>query len=238
MSIHTLIEIRNLTKFYGNSKAIENLNLVLYPNEIVGLLGLNGAGKSTTLKILAGIIPPSSGEILVNNHPAEFSSNYDSSKIQIGYLPENIILYPELTVRDFLEFILVIKGVAKNLRNDELQRIIAKTHLENVQNIIIKNLSQGYQKRTGIAQTIAGNPHIIILDEPISGLDPKQIIEIRNLMRELSKEHTIILSSHILSEVSQSCDRVYILHKGKIIKQIQKEEMQNIEKIFMEVTSD
>lgn len=234
-----LIELKNITKYYEEKKALENINLVLNKNEVIGILGLNGAGKSTTLKILAGILPPTEGEIYLEEEcifSTYHSNNNKQKKISVGYLPEFISLYPELTVKNFLEFILAIKDVPKNERKEQYETIIQKTNLENHQNILIKYLSLGFQKRVGIAQTIAGNPKFIILDEPISGLDPKQIIEIRNLIRNLAKEHTILISSHILSEISLTCDRVYILHQGKIIKEVEKQNLPQIEKIFMEVT--
>jgi ABC-2 type transport system ATP-binding protein len=240
-----LIEIKNLSKHYGTKIALDKINIKLYKNEVVGLLGLNGAGKSTCLKILAGILPPTEGEIYLNNEILYSSNDIQTndyltqykSKIAIGYLPEFISLYPELTIKDFLHFMMVIKDVPKHLREEQLQNAIKKTHLEEYQDTLIKYLSLGYQKRTGIAQTILGNPTLIILDEPISGLDPRQIIEIRNLIRELAKEHTILLSSHILSEVAQTCDRVYILHSGKIVKEVEKGQLSQIENIFMEATN-
>ncbi|GIX43163.1 MAG: hypothetical protein KatS3mg129_2896 [Leptospiraceae bacterium] len=240
-----LIEIKNLSKHYGAKIALNNIYLKLNQNEVVGILGLNGAGKSTCLKILAGILPPTKGEIYLKNTLIYNSETHQTddyllqykSKLRIGYLPEFVTLYPELTVKDFLNFMMVIKDVPKYKREEELKNAIQKTHLEEYENTLIKYLSLGYQKRTGIAQTILGNPDFIILDEPISGLDPRQIIEIRNLIRELAKEHTIIISSHILSEVAQTCDRVYILHKGEIVKEVSKQELPQIETIFMEATN-
>lgn len=240
-----LIEIKNLSKHYGAKIALNNIHLKLNQKEVVGILGLNGAGKSTCLKILAGILPPTKGEIYLKNTLIYNSETHQTddyllqykSKLRIGYLPEFVTLYPELTVKDFLNFMMVIKDVPKYKREEELKNAIQKTHLEEYENTLIKYLSLGYQKRTGIAQTILGNPDFIILDEPISGLDPRQIIEIRNLIRELAKEHTIIISSHILSEVAQTCDRVYILHKGEIVKEVSKQELPQIETIFMEATN-
>jgi len=240
-----LIEIKNLSKHYGEKIALKKVNIKLYQNEVLGILGLNGAGKSTCLKILAGILPPTEGEIYLrneilyssNNHQIEdYLINY-KSKIRIGYLPEFISLYPELTIKDFLKFMMAIKNVPKEQQEEELKNAIEKTHLNEYEDTLIKYLSLGYQKRTGIAQTILGNPNLIILDEPISGLDPRQIIEIRNLIRTLAKDHAILLSSHILSEVAQTCDRVYILHKGEIVKEVSKEELPKIETIFMEATN-
>ncbi|MCS7205675.1 MAG: ABC transporter ATP-binding protein [Leptospiraceae bacterium] len=244
MSI-TLIEVSKLKKQYENKVVLNSINFTIQKNEVLGILGLNGAGKTTLLKILAGILPPTEGEIYLNGKLVYSSfdsqNNYDflnyKNIIKIGYLPEFVTLYPELTVKDFLYFIMTIKNIPKDKQKEEYEYIIRKAHLEGYQSVFIKHLSQGYQKRTGIAQTIAGNPDFIILDEPITGLDPKQIIEIRNLIRELVKEHTIILSSHILSEVAQTCDRVYILHKNTFVKEVTKEEMPNIEKIFMEATN-
>ncbi len=240
-----LIEIKNLSKHYGNKVALNKISLELHAREVVGILGLNGAGKSTCLKILAGILPPTEGTLIVkgneifnseNHHILEeYFYNY-KNYIRIGYLPEFISLYPELTIKNFLNFMMVIKNVSKEERDKQYQYIMDKTNLWEYENTLIKYLSLGYQKRTGIAQTIIGNPDFIILDEPISGLDPKQIIEIRNLIRELAKEHTIIISSHILSEISLTCDRVYILHQGQIVKEVPKNELNQIEQLFLEAT--
>lgn len=240
-----LIEIKHLTKYYEEKIVLKDINLQLKTNEVVGILGLNGAGKSTCLKIVAGLIPPTGGEIFLRGELLYQSSheqiedylNYYKNKIKIGYLPEFVSLYPELTIKDFLSFMMVMKDIRKEERDNVYINAINKTGLTEYENTFIKYLSLGYQKRTGIAQTILGSPDLIILDEPISGLDPRQIIEIRNLIRELAKEHTILLSSHILSEVSQTCDRVYILHKGQIVKEIQKEELSKLEDMFMEATN-
>lgn len=240
-----LIDVIHLTKYYEEKIVLDDVNIKLNPNEVVGILGLNGAGKSTCLKIIAGLIPPTGGEILLNGELLyqsnqeqieDYLSHY-KNKIKIGYLPEYISLYPELTIKDFLSFMMVIKDIPIKDREQEYFKAINKTGLKEYENTFIKYLSLGYQKRTGIAQTILGSPDLIILDEPISGLDPRQIIEIRNLIRELSKDHAVLLSSHILSEVSQTCDRVYILHKGQIVKEIQKEDLPKIEEIFMEATN-
>lgn len=244
MSI-SLIDVKHLTKYYEEKIILRDIHIHLNTNEVVGILGLNGAGKSTCLKIIAGLIPPTSGEIFIkgellyqsNQEQLEEYLSYFKNKIKIGYLPEFISLYPELTVKDFLFFMMVIKDIPKENQKDMYDYAISKTGLKEYENTFIKYLSLGYQKRTGIAQTILGSPDLIILDEPISGLDPRQIIEIRNLIRELAKEHTILLSSHILSEVSQTCDRVYILHKGQIVKELQKEELIKLEEIFMEATN-
>lgn len=234
------LELKNISKFYEEKRALASINLYLNKNEVVGILGLNGAGKSTCLKIIAGILPPSEGEIFLDGE-CIFSSmkekDFIQKKVSIGYLPEMITLYPELTVKNFLEFFLIIKNVSKEDRKAQYESIVHKTNLIEYQNVLIKYLSLGYQKRVGIAQSIVGNPKLIILDEPISGLDPRQIIEIRNLIRDLAKEHTILVSSHILSEISQTCDRVYILHKGAIVKEILKNDLFQLESLFMEVTS-
>jgi ABC-2 type transport system ATP-binding protein len=210
-----MIEALNLCKNYGNNIGIENLNFKVEKGEIVGLLGVNGAGKTTTLNILAGFNPPDDGVVSING--TDISLNPLEAKKNIGYLPEIPPLYPELSVTSYLEFVYKIKNGKKEKIQDSLKDIMGLVNIDHVKNRIIKNLSKGYKQRIGIAQALISKPDIIILDEPTVGLDPRQIIEVRNLIKSLSKNHTVIISSHILAEVNQICDKVIILNKGKIV---------------------
>jgi ABC-2 type transport system ATP-binding protein len=210
-----MIEVLNLCKNYGNNRGVENLNFKVEKGEIVGLLGVNGAGKTTTMNILAGFNPPDDGKVSING--IDISLNPLEAKKNIGYLPEMPPLYPEFSVKSYLEFVYKIKNGKKEKINDSIKDIMELVNIDQVKDRVIKNLSKGYKQRIGIAQALISKPDIIILDEPTVGLDPKQIIEIRNLIKSLGKNHTVILSSHILAEVNQICDKVIILNKGKII---------------------
>ena len=210
-----MIQVKNVTKKYGGFIAVDNLNFEIGDGEIIGLLGPNGAGKSTTMNMLTGFIEPTEGTILINEQ--DILKNGKEAKKQIGYMPENIPLYLDLTVREFVKFMAELKCVSNKEIKVQVQEILEKTGLMDVQNKLIRNLSRGYKQRVSLAGAIVGKPKILILDEPTVGLDPKQIIEIRELIKSLGKEHTIILSSHILSEVSQICEKVIIINKGKII---------------------
>ena len=210
-----MIQVKNVTKKYGGFIAVDNLNFEIGDGEIIGLLGPNGAGKSTTMNMLTGFIEPTEGTILINEQ--DILKNGKEAKKQIGYMPENIPLYLDLTVREFIKFMAELKCVSNKEIKVQVQEILEKTGLMDVQNKLIRNLSRGYKQRVSLAGAIVGKPKILILDEPTVGLDPKQIIEIRELIKSLGKEHTIILSSHILSEVSQICEKVIIINKGKII---------------------
>lgn len=210
-----MIEVKNVTKKYGNFTAVDNVNFQIEEGEIVGLLGPNGAGKSTTMNMITGFIEPTEGEILVDNCNIQKKSK--KAKKQIGYMPEGVPLYNDLTVIEFIQYMAGLKGVPKKERKQELERVIRETNLYEVQNKLIKNISRGYKQRVSMAGALVGNPKVLILDEPTVGLDPKQITEIRNLIKSLGKKHTIILSSHILSEVSQICEKVIIIDKGKIV---------------------
>ncbi|TGK01495.1 ABC transporter ATP-binding protein [Leptospira langatensis] len=219
-----MIKVRNLSKFYGRKLAIDRLNFELKEGEIVGLLGLNGAGKTTTIRILTGYLMATDGLCELNGlntfeHPLEV-------KKKIGYLPETPPLYAELTVSEYLTFAARIKQVAEEDLGSELDRVIGLTDLGSVKDKVIETLSLGFRKRVGIAQAILGNPEIIIMDEPISGLDPKQIVEIRNLIGSLREHHTILLSSHILPEVYKTCNRFLFLHKGRIVYQCDRQELE------------
>ena len=210
-----MIEVKNITKKYGNFTAVENINFTVNDGEIVGLLGPNGAGKSTTMNMITGFIEPTEGEIIVNGY--NISKKPKKAKMQIGYMPENVPLYTDLTVKEFVSYMAELKLVEKNRRKEEIEKVIKETELQEVQNKLIRNLSRGYKQRVSMAGALVGSPEILILDEPTVGLDPKQIIEIRNVIKELGKKHTVILSSHILPEVSQICEKVIIINKGKIV---------------------
>lgn len=210
-----LIQVKDVTKKYGSFVAVDNLNFEINDGEIIGLLGPNGAGKSTTMNMLTGYIEASEGTILINEK--DILKNSKEAKKQIGYMPENIPLYLDLTVKEFVKFMAELRNVPKKERKQEVENILKNVGLEEVQNKLIKNLSRGYKQRVSLAGAIVGNPKILILDEPTVGLDPKQIIEIRELIKSLGKNHTVILSSHILSEVSQICEKVIIINKGKLV---------------------
>ena len=210
-----MIEVKNITKKYGNNTAVDNITFEVKDGEVVGFLGPNGAGKSTTMNMITGFIEPTQGKIIVNGN--DISKKTKKAKRQIGYMPENVPLYYELTVKEFVTYMAELKFVKRKDRKEEVQRVLRETGLEEVQKKLIRNLSRGYKQRVSMAGALVGNPDVIILDEPTVGLDPKQITEIRNLIKELGKKHTVILSTHILSEVSQICERVVIINKGKII---------------------
>lgn len=210
-----LIEVKNVTKKYGHFVAVKDLNFEINDGEIIGLLGPNGAGKSTTMNMMTGFIEATEGKILINGN--DISKKSKEAKKQIGYMPENVPLYYDLTVKEFINYMAELKYVPKKERNVKIQEVIEKVGLEGVKNRLIKNLSRGYKQRVSLAGAIVGEPKILILDEPTVGLDPKQIVEVRDLIKSLGKKHTVILSSHILSEISQICDKVIIINKGKIV---------------------
>ena len=210
-----MIEVKNVTKKYGKFTAVDNISFTIKDGEVVGFLGPNGAGKSTTMNMITGFIEPTDGTIEVNGY--DIMKKTKKAKKQIGYMPENVPLYMDLTVKEFVSYMAELKLVERKVRKEEVNQAIKETGLEEVQNKLIKNLSRGYKQRVSMAGALVGNPDVLILDEPTVGLDPKQIIEIRNLIRNLGKKHTVILSSHILSEISQICERVIIINKGKIV---------------------
>jgi ABC-2 type transport system ATP-binding protein len=212
-----LIEVKNLTKVYGNHTAVDNLSFTVNKGQILGFLGPNGAGKSTTMNIITGYISATDGTVTVNG--LDVFEEPEEVKKMIGYLPEFPPLYPELTVWEYLNFVADIKKVKHKARKQMVEDIMEITKISDMRNRIIKHLSKGYKQRVGLAQAIMGYPELIILDEPTVGLDPKQIIEIRDLIRELSKNHTVILSSHIMQEVSAVCDSILIIDKGKLVLQ-------------------
>ncbi|MCR4904735.1 MAG: ABC transporter ATP-binding protein [Clostridiales bacterium] len=209
-----MIEINHLVKNYGSKFAVDDISFKVGEGEIVGFLGPNGAGKSTTMNILTGYLSSTSGEAKVGG--IDILENPDEAKKLIGFLPEQPPLYIDMTVDEYLNFVYEIKGCKLN-RQKHLEEVRKVTKIDDVKNRLIRNLSKGYRQRVGIAQALVGNPPVIIFDEPTVGLDPKQIIEIRNLIRSLGKNHTVILSTHILSEVQSVCDRIVIINEGKII---------------------
>ena len=227
MSIR-MIEINNLVKNYGTKFAVDDISFKVGKGEIVGFLGPNGAGKSTTMNILTGYLSSTSGEAKVGG--IDILENPNEAKKLIGFLPEQPPLYFDMTVNEYLNFVYEIKGCKLN-RERHLAEIRQVTKIEDVKNRLIKNLSKGYKQRVGIAQALVGNPPVIIFDEPTVGLDPKQIIEIRNLIRNLGQSHTVILSTHILSEVQSVCDRIIIINEGKIIAD---ERTENITRVVEE----
>ena len=210
-----MIEVTGLVKKYGNHVAVDHLSFRLEPGKIYGFLGPNGAGKSTTMNMMTGYIAATSGTVKINGY--DILKNPEQAKKSIGYLPELPPVYPDMTVYEYLRFVAELKKVKKNERQVQIEDVMKQTQIEDVKGRLIKNLSKGYKQRVGLAQAIIGYPEVIILDEPTVGLDPKQIIEIRELIRELVKKHTIILSSHILSEVSAVCDHIMIISKGKLV---------------------
>lgn len=211
----TLIEVKNVTKQYGDFYAVRNINFEVKEGEIVGFLGRNGAGKSTTMNMITGFIEPTSGQIIVGGYDVDKKPK--KVKAQIGYMPEGTPLYSDLTVKEFVEYMADLKMIPRKERKEAVQKAIERTGLEKVQNNLTKILSRGYKQRVSMAGAIVGDPKILILDEPTVGLDPKQVIEIRELIKSFGKNHTVILSSHILSEISQICERVIIMDKGEIV---------------------
>lgn len=210
-----MIEVANLTKKYGNHKAVDNLSFHLEKGRIYGFLGPNGAGKSTTMNILTGYLAPSAGTVLINGK--DIQREPEEAKANIGYLPEQPPLYMDMTVQEYLKFVAELKKIPHKEQMSEIDAVMEATYISDMRNRLIKNLSKGYRQRVGLAQAMLGNPEVIILDEPTVGLDPKQIIEIRDLIRKLGETHTVILSSHILSEVSAVCDHILIISHGKLV---------------------
>ena len=210
-----MIEVKNLTKRYGNHLAVDHLNFTVESGKIYGFLGPNGAGKSTTMNIMTGYLGATEGQVLIDGH--DILKEPEEAKKNIGYLPEIPPLYMEMTVREYLEFAAELKGIKKDKRESQIEEVIRLAKLRDVENRLIQNLSKGYKQRVGLAQAVLGFPEIIILDEPTVGLDQKQIIEIRELIRQLAKKHTVILSSHILAEVREVCDYILIISKGKLV---------------------
>lgn len=210
-----MIEVKNLVKKYGDHTAVDHLSFTVEKGQIYGFLGPNGAGKSTTMNIMTGYLGATDGEVLINGH--DILKEPEAAKKSIGYLPELPPLYMDMTVMEYLKFSAELKKIKKEDREQEIEKALKLVKLADVQDRLIKNLPKGYKQRVGLAQAILGFPEIIILDEPTVGLDPKQIIEIRELIRKLAKEHTVILSSHILAEIREVCDYIMIISKGKLV---------------------
>ena len=233
-----MIEVSHLTKQYGNHLAVDDVSFTVADGQICGLLGPNGAGKSTIMNILTGYLSATSGQVTVAGHP--LPEEADAAKACVGYLPEQPPLYPEMTVQEYLTFAAELKGVKKAERKEQVCRAARRTGLETVLPRLIRSLSKGYKQRVGIAQALLGRPRLIILDEPTVGLDPAQVIEIRNLIRELGRAHTVILSSHILSEVQAVCQQILILSKGHLAAAGSLEELtadgKSLEEVFLELT--
>lgn len=233
-----MIEVSHLTKQYGNHLAVDDVSFTVADGQICGLLGPNGAGKSTIMNILTGYLSATSGEVTVAGH--SLPEEADAAKACVGYLPEQPPLYPEMTVQEYLTFAAELKSVKKAERKEQVCRAARRTGLEIVLPRLIRSLSKGYKQRVGIAQALLGSPRLIILDEPTVGLDPAQVIEIRKLIRELGRAHTVILSSHILSEVQAVCQQILILSKGHLAAAGSLEELtadgKSLEEVFLELT--
>ena len=233
-----MIEVSHLTKQYGNHLAVDDVSFTVADGQICGLLGPNGAGKSTIMNILTGYLSATSGQVTVAGHP--LPEEADAAKACVGYLPEQPPLYPEMTVQEYLTFAAELKGVKKAERKEQVCRAARRTGLEAVLPRLIRSLSKGYKQRVGIAQALLGSPRLIILDEPTVGLDPAQVIEIRKLIRELGRAHTVILSSHILSEAQAVCQQILILSKGHLAAAGSLEELtadgKSLEEVFLELT--
>ena len=233
-----MIEVSHLTKQYGNHLAVDDVSFTVADGQICGLLGPNGAGKSTIMNILTGYLSATSGQVTVAGHP--LPEEADAAKACVGYLPEQPPLYPEMTVQEYLTFAAKLKGVKKAERKEQVCRAARRTGLEAVLPRLIRSLSKGYKQRVGIAQALLGSPRLIILDEPTVGLDPAQVIEIRKLIRELGRAHTVTLSSHILSEVQAVCQQILILSKGHLAAAGSLEELtadgKSLEEVFLELT--
>ncbi len=222
-----MIEVKHLSKRYGNHLAVDDLTFTIENGKVYGFLGPNGAGKSTTMNIITGCLAATSGEVKIDGY--DIFEQATEAKKRIGYLPEIPPVYPDRTIREYLRFVAEAKGVKKADIRDQIDKVIEETKVRDYENRLIKNLSKGYRQRVGIAQALIGDPDVIILDEPTVGLDPRQIIEIRDLIVELGKERTVILSSHILSEIQAICDVIIIISKGKMVAY---DTAENLEKTF------
>ena len=222
-----MITIENLTKYYGSNKAVNDISFTINDNEILGFLGPNGAGKSTTMNMIAGYLPMSGGKVTISGD--DITETPVKAKKNIGYLPEIPPVYPDMKVNEYLDFCAGLKGIKGKEKKSEIERVKSLLKIKDVQNKLIRNLSKGYKQRVGFAQALLGDPKFLILDEPTVGLDPNQVMEVRSLIKDLKKGHSVIFSSHILSEVSAVCDRVVIINKGDI-RAI--DTIENLEKSF------
>ena len=235
-----MIEISHLTKKYGNHIAVDDLSLTMESGKIYGFLGPNGAGKSTTMNMMTGYLGASSGTVKLNGY--DIFTQPEEAKQCVGYLPEQPPLYQEMTVLEYLNFVAELKKIKKDEREEQVEDVMMMTGIKEMKNRLIRNLSKGYKQRVGLAQAILGYPEILLLDEPTVGLDPKQIIEMRELIKELGKKHIVILSSHILTEVSAVCDHIFIISKGKLVASDSTENLSNLmqgtPEIHMEVKGE
>ena len=209
-----MIELKNITKYYGDFPAVSDISFEIEKGEIVGLLGPNGAGKSTTMKMITGFMPPTSGELTVGGN--DIVSQSIEARRKIGYLPETVPLYTDMTVYSYIEYMGMLRGLSKKNIKSKVDNVIEICKLEDYRNSLISKLSKGFRQRVGISQAIIHEPEVLVLDEPTIGIDPNQVVETRQLIKNLSGEHTLILSSHILPEVSSICERVLIIHEGEI----------------------
>ncbi|MDR0913740.1 MAG: ABC transporter ATP-binding protein [Oscillospiraceae bacterium] len=234
-----MIEVSNLCKSYGGNKAIEDVSFKVSAGEVLGFLGPNGAGKSTTMNIITGYLSSTSGTVKVDGY--EILENAKEAKAKIGYLPEVPPLYPDMTVLEYLDYVYCLKKV-RLPKKAHLQEVMQLVKIDDVQNRLIKNLSKGYKQRVGFAQALVGNPPVLILDEPTVGLDPKQIIEFRKLIKSLGKKHTVIFSSHVLSEISATCDRIIVIYRGKLVADAKTNELSSVlegkQRIMVEIDGD
>jgi ABC-2 type transport system ATP-binding protein len=233
-----MIEVKALSKYYADYAAVKNVSFSAAKGEIVGFLGPNGAGKTTTIRMLATFMPPTSGTALIAGHDILSQSNEVRKKI--GYLPENPPLYDEMTVKEYLFFVARIKGIPSSVLKESVESAVEKCFLKDVSHKLCRHLSRGYKQRVGLAQAIIHNPEVIILDEPTSGLDPRQIIEIRQLIASLSQNHTVILSTHILPEVTMVCTKVVIINRGEIVLESSLKDAvkdKSLEQVFLECVS-
>ncbi|MBI1319400.1 MAG: ATP-binding cassette domain-containing protein [Candidatus Hydrogenedens sp.] len=234
-----MIDVENLTKRYGSITAISGISFTVARGEVVGFLGPNGAGKSTTMRILTGFFPASSGTARIDGH--EVHQHPIEVKRRVGYMPERVPLYDEMTVLGFLRFVAQVKGVGGGGRKEAIERAMEHCGLTDMRRRQIGNLSKGYRQRVGLAQALLGAPPVLILDEPTAGLDPKQIVEIRELISALRGEHTVLISTHILPEVAMVCDRAIIIHQGKVVAEDRIDRLtggggaESLEKVFIEV---
>jgi len=239
-----VIEVKGLTKRYGHIAAVEDLSFEIGRGEIVGFLGPNGAGKSTTMRILTGFFPATSGTAHINGH--EVHADPLAVKRSVGYMPERVPLYEEMTIRAFLRYVAEIKDIPRASVAAEVDRVAGRCGLSDMLPRLIGNLSKGYRQRVGLAQALVGSPPVIILDEPTAGLDPRQIIDIRQLVKELGQEHTVLISTHILPEVTMVCERVLIINRGRLVAQDRMENLiggadgsasRTLEEVFMNAIS-
>lgn len=235
-----MIEVKGLTKYYGQLAAIEDVSFSVSKGQILGFLGPNGAGKTTTMRILTGYSPPSRGRAVVAGY--EIAANPVEVKRRVGYLPENVPLYGEMLVSKFLEYVAAVKGVPRRGRRGEVGRVIERCGLKAVERRVCRNLSKGYRQRVGLAQALIGDPPVLILDEPTVGLDPRQIIEIRQVIKELGEDHTVLLSTHILPEVTMVCERVLIINQGRVaaecaLANLARGTARSLEEVFIEAVA-